>query len=488
MLSTYIDRRGGIFGTSVVVPGFFAVAALLVLVCLRWPSTLAAAGAVAIAFGLLGAINFTSHHTRWLVLPLLVNEAMASVSLIDDSVRPILRYSMLALFCAPYVSTAAKTGLLKKGGFRLYAMYFIWAAVTVCFSVYPFYSFGRMISAALLLMTIVAITASTDDDAQIYELFGIFWIGSSIIIAASAVALIVLPSDITWKLDDNGMLRFAGLFNGPNQIGEIALTTVAAGVICWPAAARRTRFLIVLASLAAIVLDVMADSRSPLIALSVGLILFGISRLGLRAVVLAAILFIAATVVLPRLEGGRDYVMRGDVASLTGRTEIWRYVIHAIKERPVLGYGYEVEGQIFQSRYFPLWEEIWNEGPRSSLHNGYLSRAVGVGIPATLLWAFIILRALRFAIFDRHAPRVLRDAVLIGAAPVLVLNMVESTAGDCRYSVGLLLALIWALSEKNRLLSIESDSAEDAVSIDLAGRLRSISPAPTPIQRTFGAL
>ena len=85
------------------------------------------------------------------------------------------------------------------------------------------------------------------------------------------------------------------------------------------------------------------------------------------------------------------------------------------------------------------------------MHNGYFSRAIGVGIPAALLWIFLIVRSLGFAIFNRSAPKVLRNAALIAAVPVLILNMVESTAGDCRYSVGLLMAIVWSLSEKARL-------------------------------------
>src|SRR5260221_12400756 len=110
----------------------------------------------------------------------------------------------------------------------------------------------------------------------------------------------------------------------------------------------------------------MDDSRSPFIALSVGLMLFGVTRLGVRVVVVGAVLLIAQMVGLPRLENGGDYIMRGDVTSLTGRTEIWQNIIHAIKERPIFGHGYEVEGQIFQNRYFPLWDNIWNEGPKAS--------------------------------------------------------------------------------------------------------------------------
>src|SRR5581483_6478394 len=86
---------------------------------------------------------------------------------------------------------------------------------------------------------------------------------------------------------------------------------------------------------------------------------------------------------------------------------------------------------------------------------GYLSRAVGVGIPATLLWLFIVARALGFSLFDWKAPRVLRTAAIVGAVPIMITNMVESTAGDCRYSVGLLLALIWALREYSRLRTVE---------------------------------
>ena len=153
---------------------------------------------------------------------------------------------------------------------------------------------------------------------------------------------------------------------------------------------------------------------------------------------------------------GRAYVTRGEVTSFTGRTDIWKYVVHTIKQRPLTGWGYEIEGEIFQNRDFPLREEIWNEGPRSSVHNGYLSRAAGVGIPATLLWLFLMLRPLKFGLFDGKVPGVLRDAVLIGAVPVFIMNLVESTAGDCRYSVGLLLAIVWVLNEQRRLLYADS--------------------------------
>ena len=425
--------------------------AVLVLVCLRWPVTLLAFGVAAAAVGVMWAASYTRHHTKWLVLALLVNEALASVNIIDDSIRPVLRYTMLALFCVPMVTTAISSGLLKQGGFRLYLIYFAWGLFTVTYSIYPIYSLGRVSSAALLLATVVAIASTIKDDSDISEVIGIFWTGSLVIMAAIAISLVAFPSDLTWRLDDNGMLRFSGIFTSPNQIGEVMLTTVASGILYWPAASSRTRILIAVSIAMALGFDLMADSRSPFIALSVGVALLAINKYGLRALAVAGL--VAGTILLVgvSLESGRDYVMRGDVTSLTGRTDIWKYVVHAIRERPLFGWGFEVEGQVFQNHDFPLWEEIWNQGPRSSLHNGYLSRAIGVGIPATLLWLFVITRALRFSLFNRDASPLLKRAALIGAVPVLVMNLVESSAGDCRYSVGLLLALVWALSERARL-------------------------------------
>jgi O-antigen ligase len=456
VLDSYIDQGGGT-GTRGFAPLLFGAASILVVICLRWPATLMPAGLVAIVVGLVWATSYTRHHTKWLVLPLLVNEALASVNLIDDSIRPTIRYSMLAIFCLPLLPNAWRTGLLKQGGFKLYALYFLWGAITISYSIYPFYSMGRVSSAAVLFATIVAIIASIETEEEIYELIRIFWIGSMILMGVLLFSAVALPTDQTWKLDDNGMLRFTGVFNSPNQVGELMLTTVASGLILWPAALKKTRTLIVVTTLTALIFDGMADSRSSFIAMSVGVLLLAIQKYRMRAVAIGGLVLIVGFVAFSHLEGGQEYVTRGDVSSLTGRTEIWRYIFHAIRERPLLGWGFEVEGQIFQNRDFPLWEQIWNEGPRSSLHNGYLSRAVGVGIPATLMWLFIITRAVGFAIFKQKS-LVLRDAALVSSVPVLILNMVESTAGDCRYSVGLLMAIVWALSEKARLASLKNRS------------------------------
>ena len=80
---------------------------------------------------------------------------------------------------------------------------------------------------------------------------------------------------------------------------------------------------------------------------------------------------------------------------------------------------------------------------------------VGVGVPATLLWLFIILRP--WASLFRHEddPWGLKPLALLVIVPLLILNFTESGAGDCHYTTGVIFVLCWAIAERARLLAIE---------------------------------
>ena len=162
-----------------------------------------------------------------------------------------------------------------------------------------------------------------------------------------------------------------------------------------------------------------------------------------------------------------EYTGRGDVTTLTGRTEMWAYVVQEIKRRPLVGYGYEVAGMIFQSKYFPIWFGPWDEGAQSSLHNGYLNHAIGVGIPATLFWLFIMLRPWWFAMRQSEDPWNLKPLALLVVIPCLIHNMSEASIGDFLGMVGILFGLSWAIGERYRLLVQEQAVAAREKALDL---------------------
>jgi O-antigen ligase len=203
---------------------------------------------------------------------------------------------------------------------------------------------------------------------------------------------------------------------------------------------------------AAILIAVLADSRSPLLGVAFGGALYVMWRWRLRGIfgVVALIaLFCAAVAAMP---GTHDYLNRGDVGSFTGRQTAWDFAIRSIKERPLFGYGYEVEGQILQSQYFSGWDDLWSEGAKTSLHNGFLSRAVSMGIPALIFWFFIMIRPM-LSVFRRDQdPWALKSLALLSIVPALVLNFTESV-GDFRSFPGIEVCFAWALLERERLFT-----------------------------------
>jgi O-antigen ligase len=170
--------------------------------------------------------------------------------------------------------------------------------------------------------------------------------------------------------------------------------------------------------------------------------------------------------------------MGRDVGTLTGRTDIWNFVIQQIKDRPILGYGYAVSGAIFQSSYFPIWWGPWDLGPHSSLHNGYLDHAVGVGIPATLFWLFIILEPWVF-VFRRSGDSWNFKAIFfLIVIPILINNFSEALLGDFTDSVGLLFGLVWALGERYRMLALQrADTIRAETLATLPGPLIALAEA-----------
>jgi len=79
------------------------------------------------------------------------------------------------------------------------------------------------------------------------------------------------------------------------------------------------------------------------------------------------------------------------VTEFTGRTEIWTAAVTLAIEKPILGYGYEVDGKIFaDQRFYNREISQWRGNPKASLHNGYLSAIIGLGIVGFLLLYFTL--------------------------------------------------------------------------------------------------
>lgn len=463
----------------------------------RLYAPVAALAGLALLIGLYKAVAYTRQHPEWIVLPIFLTFALISASSFSEEVRAPIHYGLLALFCLPVAPWALRSELVGQGGFRLYSIYLAWAAFTIVYSIAPAYSAARLIEATLVIVALIAAISRIHDAADADRLLSHFFLGCELVTLAIAVSFVALPHSVAWvsPIDSlspdilaemhrmgqqiGGLDRFRAIFNGPNDVGAFMLITVGVGLARWSRIHGRDRIITTCTILAALAFGAIADSRSPFAALLVGVAFYLIWKKGLRGV-----LYIvgAGTICVIVLAGaGHDlsrYIDRGDVTTLTGRTEMWGFVVRSIADRPLFGYGYEVGGAIFDSPYFPLWWGPWDQGPHVSVHNGYLAHAVGVGIPVTIFWLYIMLRPWIFILKKRDDPWLLKPVLFLVLIPILVHNMTEVMADDATGTVGFLFGLVWVIAERYRLLAMAAareSRAEEVAAMPRASAALAVS-------------
>jgi O-antigen ligase len=485
------QRRGG--QLPVLAAG--AIVAAVVLVALANPRgsvSIALAGAVGLAC-VVASFVYTVRHRDAVIIAVLLTEMLSANVFMPEGFNTATRYVLNFIFCAPLVPLLWRSGLIWQGSFRLLLFYFVWCLITVTYSLVPVYSLGRLLSSLLLVSAMGVLALEVSDKQDVTRLLRNFLIGCGILVALLAASYVLLPHDLTfaspYSLDVNGnpipgaisessggIARFVGIFTQPNEVGSLVLVTVGVAIVYWMSASKRTKLLLAALISAALVLGVLSDSRSSMGALVAGIIVFFLWRYRWRGILVAALAVAAATLVMVLMLGEvRNYVARGDVSTLTGRTEVWDYAVDQIKEAPLLGYGYQVEGAIYDLRHFPIWYGPWDEGPRSSIHENYLGHMVGVGIPATLLWLFVMLRPW-VSLFKRDEdPWGLKPLALMVALPYFIVNFAESSAGDCAYCDGLIFMLCWALAERARMQALETAKRDREIT------LAEMSPAAAAI-------
>jgi O-antigen ligase len=464
LLSENGDRRARSLGHSMPYLEYLiaAAAGLLILGLLTHPTgggqvVIAILAAVIIPW----SIYCTSRHVSWLLFVLVLIEAVAASAFAagsDAKIGALVRYPLGLLFVLPFVSSlwrsGWRSGILRQGGFRDYGIYLIWALFSVSYSILPAVSIARAVAAILPFLAFCAIAAEVRSGEDARRMMGILLAGCGIVVAANYLAILIQPGT-AWQIDtEEGMLRFVGFLTEPNEIGNLMLATIGAGVGYWPIASKGKKVLAAAAMIGALAQGVMADSRSPIVGLVIGTGVYLVWKYrakGVIGIVVLCAFFYTAAHAIPSMH---EYLDRGDVASFTGRQVAWDFAVSKVKERPLMGYGYEVEGQILSSQYFPGWDSVWSLGYQSSLHDGYVSRAVSLGIPALLFWVFIILRPTVSCFLRDGDPWKLRSMVPLAILPVLILDFTESVV-DFRSFAGILLALAWAMLERERLFARE---------------------------------
>lgn len=416
---------------------------------------LAGAGLIAV----IATARLTLRHKSWLICLLVLEEILPYLRLIpaDLESRWVYRYPLLLSLCLPMLPVVWNSGILLQGRFKQFALYHAWCAVTISYSLVPAISAGRLLPSVLLFCTLGALALEVQNSEDIQRILGCFLLGCGLLLAMVTIGALVLAHDFNW-VQDGRIERFSGILGGPNELGGLMIAATSAGLVHWKSTRGLRRAGTAFVIVSSLLLAAMANSRSAFLALAGGAALYAMWRYRARGVLVCLALALIAVVAWMFLDPElRAYFNRG-VDTLTGRTEAWQFEVKAMMRRPATGYGYQVEGRIFQDRYFTNWESFWNRGADTPLHNGYLSIAVGVGIPALLFWVFVFLSPW-FALFRRREdPWGLKPIALLVVAPMLIMGLDESWIDTVRYPRGILLMVCWMLAERQRLLAIAASA------------------------------
>ena len=173
-----------------------------------------------------------------------------------------------------------------------------------------------------------------------------------------------------------------GIYTHKNWLGRMMV--LGSGVFFILANdARKHRLILWIGAALAFLLILLSRSSSPLVNLAVILSIVSASRIfRLRTKLLIPILFSTIAIgILVSLEATSlaDTVLGavGKDSSLTGRTDIWPYVIDKIHEKPFLGYGFAVFWNGLKGESADIVRALRWPVPNS--HNGFIDLGVDFG-------------------------------------------------------------------------------------------------------------
>lgn len=466
-----VRQRSGHYGSPSQLRAAGA-AGLLVVVLLAFTrgatAALAALGALAAAPVLIFVCRVALARPEWTLFAIVLEETLPYVSLHPAQAqtadpRWIIRYPLLILIALPLIPRAFRSRLLVQKSFRLFLVYYAWCAITVSYSLLPLVSAGRLIPNVLLFVCLAGVASTVEERNDVRRLFERFYLGCVILVGLTVLGAVLLPHDVSWARDTTGLERFQGLFGDPNAIGQLMMVTVAVGTYLWRGVGKRVRLAIAVTSIISILLAALADSRSAFVAIAIGEAAYLTWKYGAKGIAASVLVLAIAVGGYGSLGStGREYVTR-HLTTLTGRTEAWHFETQMLWQRPILGYGYDIEGEIFRNRYFTNWDAFWDRGPNVPLHNGYLSIAIGIGLPALVFWVFLFCSPWRRLFRRERDAWDLKPLFFLVCLPALARGFDESWLDGVRYPIGVLVTLCWVLAARSGMMGQGAGSATEPV-------------------------
>jgi O-antigen ligase len=340
--------------------------------------------------------------------------------------------------------------------FILLGVYALFALVSTIYSIDQKFTLIRSATLIPLFGFLLGLSRWLRGREHIDKLLNIVFWAVCFCLLINIIVIPLLPGRVWWITDPS---RYMGLWGQPNQMGGFCM--VSYPIFYWKISNSNTstKWFLAFLILCMAGLHVLTGSRTTLIASALGTFIWlFVLRKPVKVVLMIGImtfLVILALTLRPSnltREGGFD-----SISTFTGRTQIWAAAAILARERPLVGYGYGVGGKIFEDpRFYNPKLEFWSGTARLSLHNGYLSSVISLGLSGALLLYFLLILPFyrcRKDIEDQY--KALMLTVLFMA---FLSNFLESVIGGTSGLISLVLWMLWVIAGKIPVIDKEKIS------------------------------
>jgi exopolysaccharide production protein ExoQ len=289
-----------------------------------------------------------------------------------------ISYLSVAAILVPY---RREVLFVARRNWLLAALVFL-AFVSCLWTETPALVLGRSIALCGTTLLGIALAVLLSVEEQLRFLSWLF----RIMTVLSLACVVLLPG---YGIYDSAGHEWQGIFGYKNVLGSVMAMSI---LVEWqlPTDTRVSRILNRLALLLSAMLLFFSSSITPVVALVGAFILLEVhkfatqrQRIPLYATVLAILSMVSSGIVVLRLDSEPIARVLGRSADLTGRTEIWSWVISFIRERPILGYGYSGFWDGTSAASSTVAQTMGTRIMYS--HNGYLEMLLTLGVIGFLL-------------------------------------------------------------------------------------------------------
>jgi O-antigen ligase len=339
------------------------------------------------------------------VSSLLLPNAPVAAGEQEGGIGGYIRISLVALIGAIGVFKYLKLKSLYRDKLPIHfiflALFLLISLISITYSIDQNLTGIKSLSFLAVFGFLLGLNSFLNDRNQVTVVLNVMFIAVCFCLILNLMSVVILPEKV-WAWNNEN--RFQGLAGHPNTFGSFCM--ISYPVLLWKHSRCQTmtKWLVIFAMIAFAMLHVLTGSRTSIVVSVLGILTWLLILKKKRKFLLMVGVIPALALLLVLFKPSSfDREESSSLRTFTGRDEIWRAGVTLAMEKPILGYGFEVSGKIFEDpRFYMEGYSLWSGSARSSLHNGYLSVVIGLGLVGFI--PFCILLFIPFWLsFHAHA-------------------------------------------------------------------------------------